>query len=59
MYDLKVRRGCWLARTWIYSRQSGLRGLATARWFALASAWNRRKLSPVALRALRAEGEPR
>lgn len=44
MYEIKVRRGCWLTGTWIYSRQSGKGRMASAAWFALASFWNSHKL---------------
>lgn len=53
MYDLKARRGCALVNTWIYSRQSGPARMAVASWFAMASLWNRRKLSSRARRSLR------
>ena len=53
MYDLKARRGCALVDTWIYSRGSAPTRIAIASWFALASVWNRRKLSSRARRALR------
>jgi predicted N-acyltransferase len=52
MYDLKVRRGCALVDTWIYSRGSAPTRMAIASWFALASVWNRRKLSSRARRAV-------
>ena len=51
MYDLKVRRGCTLVDTWIYSRGSAPTRIAIASWFALASLWNRRKLSSRARRS--------
>ena len=53
MYDLKARRGCALVDTWIYSRGSAPMRIPIASWFALASLWNRRKLSSRARRALR------
>lgn len=52
MYDLKVRRGCVLIDAWIYARGSRSSRIAIASWFALASMWNRSKLSPRARRAL-------
>jgi predicted N-acyltransferase len=52
MYDLKVRRGCVLIDTWIYSRAARPARMAIALWFGLASFWNRSKLSTRARRAL-------
>jgi predicted N-acyltransferase len=51
-YDVKVRRGCSLENTWIYSRASGASRLGLAAWYRVASAWNRRKLPASARRAL-------
>lgn len=45
LYDVKVRRGCWLTDSWIYTRSSGSHRLASAAWFAVVSFWNRQKLS--------------
>jgi predicted N-acyltransferase len=52
MYELKLRRGCRLVDTWIYTRESGPRRIGAAAWFALASFWNRYKLSTEARRSL-------
>ena len=52
MYEVKVRRGCRLAATWIYTRESGLRRLGSAAWFVVASAWNRYNMPRVARRSL-------
>lgn len=52
LYDVKLRRGCRLENTWVYSRASGARRIATAAWFMLASSWNRHKLPPRAQRRL-------
>ena len=52
LYDVKLRRGCSLENTWLYSRASGAGRVATAAWFGLASFWNRLKLPPRARRQL-------
>jgi predicted N-acyltransferase len=52
MYEVKVRRGCRLADTWIYPREPGLRRIGSAAWFAVASAWNRYKMPPGIRRSL-------
>jgi predicted N-acyltransferase len=52
MYEIKVRRGCTLENTWIFSRASGARRVATAAWFGLVSSWNRYKLPARARRLL-------
>jgi predicted N-acyltransferase len=52
LYDVKLRRGCTLENTWLYSRASGAGRVATAAWFGLASFWNRLKLPPRARRLL-------
>jgi predicted N-acyltransferase len=52
MYEVKVRRGCSLLNSWVYSRRSGGRRVGLRAWFALASSWNRYKLSPAVRRAL-------
>ena len=52
MYEVKVRRGCRLAATWIYTRESGLRRLGSAAWFVVASAWNRYSMPRVVRRSL-------
>ena len=52
MYEIKLRRGCRLTDTWIYSREAAPRRQASASWFALASFWNRYKLPREARRAL-------
>ena len=45
MYDIKVRRGCRLVDSWIYSRATGRGRILSAAWFAVVSFWNRRKRS--------------
>ena len=52
LYEVKLRRGCGLENTWVYSRASGAGRIATAAWFTLASSWNRLKLPPRARRLL-------
>jgi hypothetical protein len=52
LYDVKLRRGCRLENTWMYSRASGAGRIATAAWFRMASTWNRLKLPPRARRLL-------
>lgn len=52
LYEVKLRRGCSLENTWVYSRASGAGRIATAAWFTLASSWNRLKLPPRARRRL-------
>ena len=52
LYEVKLRRGCTLENTWLYSRASGAGRVATAAWFGLASFWNRLKLPPRARRLL-------
>jgi predicted N-acyltransferase len=52
LYEVKLRRGCGLENTWMYSRASGAGRTATAAWFTLASSWNRLKLPPQARRRL-------
>jgi predicted N-acyltransferase len=42
MYEVKIRRGCRLADSWVYMRASGFRRLIAAFWFPVASYWNRR-----------------
>jgi len=45
LYDLKARRGCRLEETLVFYRPSRRLGaLASRRWFAVLSAWNRAKL---------------
>jgi hypothetical protein len=53
MYSVKLRRGCRLTDTWIYSRESGPRRLASAPWFRVASMWNRYKLPSAARQLLK------
>jgi predicted N-acyltransferase len=52
LYEVKLRRGCTLENTWLYSHASGAGRVATAAWFGLASFWNRLKLPPRARRLL-------
>jgi predicted N-acyltransferase len=52
LYDVKLRRGCTLENTYVYSRASGAGRIATAAWFRLATSWNRLKLPPRARRIL-------
>lgn len=43
MYEPKIRRGCRLAGSGIYTRSQGAQRLKTAAWLPIASWWNRRK----------------
>jgi hypothetical protein len=51
-YDAKVRRGCSLSDTWLYSRVRGTPRLAVGGWYRLSSAWNHRKLPAHVRKAL-------
>ena len=57
LYEVKLRRGCRLENTCVYSRASGAGRTATAAWFKLASSWNRLKLPRRARRRLSTTSE--
>jgi predicted N-acyltransferase len=44
MYDLKVRRGCFLVESSVYTRVKGSRRPLYAAWYGISSRWNRYKL---------------
>lgn len=57
--DVKQRRGCRFVETWEYAQARGSRRPLAAAWFAVASWWNRRKLSARVRRAFTDRaGEP-
>lgn len=43
MYETKIRRGCRLAGSRIYTRSQGTQRFKTAAWYPIASWWNRHK----------------
>jgi predicted N-acyltransferase len=51
-YEAKIRRGCSIADTWMYSRLTRFPSRAgAATWYSLTSRWNRYKLPAIARRA--------
>lgn len=59
MYEMKVRRGCFLVEALIYTRRNWSKRLLNAAWYRMASLWNHFKLRPEIRRELPKRGMAR